>query len=414
MTPARVLVGRAALVFLGVAGTMSALAAGEWTFAPPLAVTSAAGPGIFHHLESSGRSNIAISGGIVAVTWEDNRDGTARARVAFRAAHAQRFSAEQAVSGKGAAYEPVIAALGEGRFLIGWEEDGAVWARTGSAEGLDPARRLSGERAGQIHLAVSAHGETQAVWAERAGRFGRIVTTELRPEAGKAVGHGEIRAVDPAAPKQDQQYPVVGWPRAGRLAFIWEDRRGGHTVLLTNHGPKGGPFSQPLQLNETVRQQTTYGAGTGVARPVIAVPGPGRLVAAWMDKRNFEGGYDVYAAFSENDGRIFGKNQKVQDSFGDAYGQWHPAIAANRSGELVVAWDDDRDETADIWISVPQGQGWSDNQAAAGASGPGQQRSPAIALDETGTLHLAWVEEADGGTRLRYAAGRRAVRPSGR
>jgi len=404
----------AGVALIAVFAFTVASAASGWIFTTPLAVTPTTGPGVFHHLESSGRSNIAVSGRIVAVAWEDNRDGTPRARVAFRRAGVDAFGAEQKISGNRAAYEPVIVALGDGRFIIGWEEDDAVWARTGTADALDPPRRLSRGRAGQIHIAVSSRGEVQAVWSERAGRVARIMTAELRPGSGEAISVGEVRPVDPEIPARDQQYPVVAWPRPGRLVFIWEDRRHGHTAMFWNDGAKSGPYAVPRQLNEVVRRQTQYGAGTGVARPVVAVLGPGRLAAAWMDKRNFEGGYDVYAAFSEDDGRSFGKNQKVQDSFGDASGQWHAAIAANTSGTLVVAWDDDRDETADIWMAVPQAPGWSENQAIPGASGPGQQRSPAIALEDAGQLHLAWVEEINGGTRLRYARGHQNARTSGR
>ncbi len=406
--------GHALLVGVIGAGIAPAGAAGPWTFDPPVAVTEAAGPNVFHHLESSGRSNVAVSGDLVAVAWEDNRDGTARIRVAFRALGEGPFGGERVASGPVAAYEPVIAALEAGRFVLGWEEDGAVWARTLDRDVLDPPRRLSAGAAGQIHIGVSERGEVQAVWSERAGGAARIVTAALEPAVGKAIGRGVVRNVDPVAPGGDQQYPVVAWPRTARLVFIWEDRRHGHTVLLWSQGPKGGPFSAPRQLNETVRQQSTYGRGTGVARPVVAVFGPGRVAAAWLDKRDFAGGYDVYAALSVDEGRSFGRNQKVQDSFGDAFGQWHAAIAGHRAGELAVVWDDDRDETADLWFSRRQAGGWNENQPVPGAFGPGQQRSPAVALDEAGDIHLAWVEQHDAGTRLRYTFGRRAPAGAGR
>ena len=40
-----------------------------WEFSAPILVTDTQGPGIFHHLESSGRHNIAVSAG--TAKWVD-------------------------------------------------------------------------------------------------------------------------------------------------------------------------------------------------------------------------------------------------------------------------------------------------------------------------------------------------------
>ncbi len=111
----------------------------------------------------------------------------------------------------------------------------------------------------------------------------------------------------------------------------------------------------------------------------------------------------VYAALSEDGGARFGKDGKAQDSFGDAIAQWHAAVAGNRRGDLVIAFDDERDGTADIWLTRLTPAGWGENHTPPAASGPGRQTDPAIALDESGHLHLAWIDRSDdGATRLRY------------
>jgi hypothetical protein len=404
---------RRVLVAVVLAGlSAGAVAAPPWEFSAPIAVTTTQGETVFHQLESSGRSNLAVAGGTVAVVWEDNRSSLARVYVAFKAAAADRFEHEQPVSVAAPAYEPVVVALGEDLFLFGWEEDGEVWVRAGAPSGLGPPLRLSRQPAGQVHLAVSAAGEIQAVWAERRGAFSRILAAALRLSDDRTVQAGAVRPVDAAAPRQDQSYPVVAWPRPGVRVVVWEDRRHGHTVLMDSRAGADGKFSAPRQLNERPpRRSQAYGRGTGVARVGLAVPGDDRLVAAWLDKRDFEGGYDLYAAYSSDGGRHFGRNQKVQDRFGDAFGQWHGAVAANRNGALAAVWDDDRDETSDVWLAWPQDGGWSENLAVPGASGPGQQRSPVAALDAAGDLHLAWIEERPaGGTRLLYLRGRYGAR----
>ena len=156
-----------------------------------------------------------------------------------------------------------------------------------------------------------------------------------------------------------------------------------------------------------------FGRGTGSARVALAAAGNKRIMAVWSDKRDFLSGYDVYGAWSDDGGKTFGKNQKVQDSFGDSIAQWHPAVAANDAGLVAVAWDDDRDGTSDIWLSWPTESGWADNVAITGASGPGTQNNPAIALDNAGNLHVAWIakEDANGATQIFYALGHRVGKP---
>jgi hypothetical protein len=147
-----------------------------------------------------------------------------------------------------------------------------------------------------------------------------------------------------------------------------------------------------------------YGKGHGVSRVALAHHGADRLLAAWADKRDFRHGYDIYGSAATPGGR-FGPNFRIQDDFGELSQQWHTALAGHRNGAVVVAWDDNREGDPDIYLSWPQGDGWSDDLAVPGASGPGVQQHPAIAFDPAGRLHLAWVERAEAGgpTRLRYA-----------
>jgi hypothetical protein len=153
-------------------------------------------------------------------------------------------------------------------------------------------------------------------------------------------------------------------------------------------------------------QGTDLGRGTGAMRPALAALGDA-AATVWLDKRDFLSGYDVYAALPGQD-----KNTKVQDSFGDAIAQWHPAAAGNIPGTLVVAWDDDRDGNADIWLSWLTPQGFAENTAPPPAAGLHSQTDPVLALDDVGNLHLAWRHlEASGRSSLRYSVARQAPQP---
>lgn len=382
---------------------LPALAA-PWEFGAPFEVAPEQ-PGVFHQLDSSGRKHVAVSGDTVAVVWEESRAGATQVNAAFKP-FAERVFHVVRVSAGANAGAPVAAAVGGGRFVLAWEQDGAVWVRAAEAAALGPPLRLAGN-AGQPSLAV-LDGNVVAVWSEEVNRHPRIRLAHLGIEGQALRLDGAARDVDGAPPRAGQLYPDVALTPAG-VAVAWEDRRHGHTVLLHAFARDGKRFSRPAILNEQPpKRSEAYGKGTGVARVVLARHGARGVAAVWLDKRNFLEGYDVFAGFAR-DGARFGKNQKVQDDFGNNISQWHAALAADASGRVAVAWDDDRDGNADLWLAWPVRAGaWSENLALPAASGPGQQSSPAIAFDAAGNLHLAWIERAtpETPTRLRYAAGK--------
>lgn len=380
----------------------------QWTFGPSLEV--AGGTGLFHHLEASGRQAMAVSGGRVAIAWEDNRDGTPRCYLAIKPSGQDAFA--QQTFGRGECYAPGVTALENGRFAVIWEDEAGVQAAATQANVLGPATTLA-DSGGQGALTWHPRLGLVAAWSGQEGRLHRLWLARL------ALENGRLRLVarqplEASPPKDDQMYPALA-ATAGGIALAWEDRRLGHTVIFGSRGDEDGTWSPParISMNPTGKAQgTDLGRGTGAMRPALAPVSGDGVATVWLDKRDFLSGYDVYAALP---GSSSAKNTKVQDSFGDAIAQWHPVAAGNGRGELVVAWDDDRDGTPDIWLSRLTPGGFGENFAPPPAAGPHQQTDPALAMDETGALHLAWVErEASGRSSIRYSLGSPAPGPENR
>lgn len=386
----------AALALLAACGAQAGM---EWS--PAVEVGAVAGRTVFHHLESANRQGLAESSGRVALVWEDNRDGEPRCWLAVREALAPAFSAPQPVAGA-ECYEPVVQGMADGRFVVAWEAEGAVWARRSDGGG---AVRLSEAEAAHVSLARVDARSLYAAWAERAGPHRRIVLARLAlTDTGLEV---ESRLpLEDRPPADDQAYPALAAQADGSVVALWEDRRFRHTAMLASHSADGRTFSPPFRVIDVPTVRTIdLGAGMGSMRPGLAPCGANCVAAVWLDKRDFLSGYDVYAAFSRDGGRSFGRNLKVQDSFGDNVAQWHAAIGASSAGRVAVAWDDARDGTADVWLSLWDGRQFSDDLAVPAASGPGEQSDPLILLDNAGVLHLAWLDKSAGGaSRLMYAS----------
>lgn len=360
---------------------------------------AAARAGVFHHLEAAGRKSLALAGDAVALVWEDNRSGSPGCYLALRTGPAQSF--REFSFGRRECFEPAIAAYDSRRFLLIWEDAAGVNVALADANGPGPVTQLA-TAGGQGSLAVHAELGALAAWSAPDGRWRRITLAPLRIE-GQNVVIGKAVAADANPAKDDQTYPVLAAAAQG-LALVWEDRRHGHTVIYGSHSPDAKTWSTPARVsgNPTGKQAGDLGRGSGAMRPAQAAFGP-RIAAVWLDKRDFLSGYDVYAALTEPGSLRFAKDAKAQDSFGDAIAQWHAAVAGNARGELVIAWDDERDGTPDIWLTRLTAAGYGENFTLPATSGPGRQSDPAIALDDAGNLHLAWIErDAADQTRLRY------------
>ena len=392
--------------------------AAPWDFEPAIAVTPESRAGIFVHLESSGRKNIAASNEWVAIVWEDNRDGTPRCYVSLKSPDQKIFGDALLISGKNEAAEPVITDLGNGSFAVAWEEAEQVWVRIltinrkGRKPQLSSPHMLSAKAGAQINLYNEPASGFYAVWSEQGEKFWQIRMSKLEADKQGNPRPASSLIVDNTA-EGDQSYPGIAVLPGGNNIIAWEDRRAGHTRIMYTKSNKNNVYEPPQRLNEAPRNfnNSGYGRGAGVMRVALAAIGKEEVAAVWADKRDFQSGYDVYAGFAKGEALAFGKNEKVQDEFGDSFAQWHPAIATSKTGTVAVVWDDDREGSPDVWLAWKTDSGWSGDQAVPGAAGPGVQSDPSIAIDEAGNLHVAWIEKSnlDGPSRIKYTVGR-AVR----
>jgi len=371
-----------------------------WTFSPVITVSELNQPRTFMHLESSGNRSVAISGHVIAVTWEDNHRGKPAANIAFKRQDAAQFSHAVQVSEEGPAYEPAVAGLLDGRFVVVWEAKDKVWSRIVSPQQSGPVQQLAHTTAREVTV-TAADGQLWLAWAERAGAHFHIVAARASVQ-GDRLHLAKVKPVDPAPAIQDQLYPSIALTRDG-TTIAWEDRRYGHTRIFTAHAARGKWFSTPGPLNQLKgRRSMTFGKGTGAMRVVLASDGQRRIVGSWLDKRDFAEGYDVYAAVSDDNGKTFGRNEKVEDMLGANQAQWHAVSAMDSQDHAVVAWDDQRDGSPDVWLSWQTATGWSDDDSPAAAHGNGSQSHPAMVFDEQGRLHLVFLDRANGKTAIRY------------
>jgi hypothetical protein len=399
------------LVYAGlccVLAILPAQASESWVFDDRVAVGGAPADKVYHHLDGAGRKHIAVSGESVAVVWEDNRSGAAQIYATLKSPGRQTFSEALQASVGSEAYEPALAALGDDRFVLAYEQDASVYARILTARGLGEPLRLSRAEAGHVSIA-SLRDSVFASWRERDGGKWFIRVAGLGVAGADRLALGALRSVEADGLETPVLFPVVAASAAG-ICVAWEDRRAGHTRLLVSHAENvEAGFDAPQALNEFFSARNQYDQGSGVTRVSLAVFGRDEILAAWMDKRRGGSGYGIFAALGSAGGAMFGPNEKVHGEPGDEQPHYNPATAGNAAGDFVVAWDDFRRGDSDVWISAYNSElEWSQDYSPPVANGSGEQSHPSIALDEQRNLHLLWIERSqqNGPTRLWYSRGK--------
>ncbi|MCU7818007.1 MAG: hypothetical protein KZQ57_03855 [gamma proteobacterium symbiont of Lucinoma myriamae] len=383
-----------------------------WSFTTPVDVTNGFIDKVYHHLESAGRRNIAVSSHTVAVVWEDNRNGSPTVYLALKNKNEPGFSAELKISGSGEAYEPGIVALTGNRFAVSWEEDSKVFVRVINTEQLKSpelakAIALPVKEAMQAGITANSN-QIFVTFSEHAGRYNHIRLIQLEVNQQGNLSLVKNCPVDPDPVKDDQLYPTIVIVD-GRIMIAWEDRRMGHTVIMGILSQAGEfchfPSAQRISKKRQGERKLPYGKGSGVSRVAMGKYGKSKVLAAWADKRNFREGYDIYAAVYEG---TWGANQSVQDEFGGVARQWHTTVAGHSNGHRVVAWSDERENNSDVFYSWIENNEWSEDTPVPGASGTGEQSHPSIIFDDDGNIHIAWIlrKEVGGTTRLKYTLGR--------
>ncbi len=322
--------------------------------------------------------------------WEDDRSGDPQIYLALNVRTDPGFTSALKVSTGREAYEPAIASLADGRFVLVWEQDGAIYLNTHDGQSLNKPLKLSSDSLASQSSVATYNDQIYVVWREQQGRTWSLQVARLSSAQKQ---NTELLSIEPVESKPYDTpvlFPTLASNKSG-LYVAWEDRTAGHTRLkFSFSADQAKNFMAPSYLNEFYSNRTEYDKGNGVTRVSMADFSDDEIVAAWMDKRR-RGGYGIFSSIGSEG--AFGPNEKIHGAEGDKLPHSNPATSGNPDGSMLVAWDDYRSGDSDIWLtSLDEDGEWGENFSPAIASGPGEQSHVSVALDQTGGLHLIWIE----------------------
>ncbi|MFC1761801.1 hypothetical protein ACFL6U_06945 [Planctomycetota bacterium] len=188
----------------------------------------------------------------------------------------------------------------------------------------------------------------------------------------------------------------------GRLSFtlsIYEDGYSRYSrpmgnIFCSGRASDGSTFGPDVMVDVPFTDTSPQ------SNPAVAVDRHGNIHVVWEDYRDDRELGNIYYSQSLDAGKSFGQDVMVDDSLTLTSEQKHPDIAVGNDGTIHVIWEDYRDNPAmgNIYYAKSMDGGrhfGPDVMADQRVTDTSEQRSPAIAVDDLGIIHVVWEDYRD-------------------
>ncbi|MBN1273887.1 MAG: exo-alpha-sialidase [Candidatus Aminicenantes bacterium] len=173
-------------------------------------------------------------------------------------------------------------------------------------------------------------------------------------------------------------------------------------VYVRNPTPGGGDSEA---LNFTIKSNHTFYSPQSIAsssralwEPSIAVDDPGNINVAWYEF--FPSPCDIYFSRSADEGVSWTQAINVSNTSGVSK---VPAIVVDSTGKLSIAWHDNSPGEFDIYFSTSTDNGVIWSQVKNISSNSEESARPRMAVDSTGNLNLVWNDMAPGNNEILFS-----------
>jgi hypothetical protein len=255
-----------------------------------------------------------------------------------------------------------------------------------------PAGELPGIPSAPV-CAVTPDGAILLAWESQAAEgAGRDILFNRRGPGREGRWMREPLRLDPdAAGTARSLEPRIA--AAGEAVYVaWQDARDGADDIRFTRSTDGGRSWSAVDLRV---DDDVPGAAVS-SMPALAADGSGRVYLAWEDLRH--GDRDILFARSTDGGRSFGPNVRLDADDPGSGVSYHPQLLSGEAGALLAFWRDERDGLADVLVrrSSDAGATWGpERRLDPGAPGATASRHLSVA-SEGGRVAAAWEEEGAG------------------
>ncbi len=240
-----------------------------------------------------------------------------------------------------------IGLAADGSAVVVWHSDGSSGTDTSgtSIRGRRYARGWIpvGEEF-QINTYTPAHQRLPSVAVDDSGAFVVVwgvigtgpepITGQRFAADGSAIG-GEFEVS--TDPYYTQRNPDVALQPNGDFVVVWESNE--EAAYFNVHLRRFSSDGSPLGSEIPVPDESSFGPQL---YPSLAMVEDGDFVVVWHGD-DLDYGYNVHARLFASDGSPIGSQIRINTlTMGH---QWQPSVAADGSGEFVVVWQNEREDS---------------------------------------------------------------------
>jgi flagellar hook capping protein FlgD len=353
------------------------------------------------------------SGGII-VAWQDRRTGSYDIYAqALNGSGTLLWTPATGVplcTATGNQILEVITSDGAGGAIVGWRDtrltlNADIYAQRVNASGVTQwaadgvAVCTAAGQQTDVRILSDGIGGAFLVWRDaRNGAFDNDIYAQSLDSGGNA--RWAANGVGVAAVTQDQVDPTIASDGQFGLLVTWQDNRNGtdSDIFAQRIKPDGTPRwpANGIQICDQDSSQV---------HPLVATDGIAGAIVAWTDSRNGSRYPDVFAQRVDSTGALAWVANGIAVCTADS-GQFPLTIVPDKSGGVVVGWDDERGAGTDedIYAQGLTRAGtirWSPSGVRI-ATGAGTRHLTSSAADGFGGSIFAWEDDRSG-TRDVYA-----------
>ncbi len=343
------------------------------------------------------------SAGNFVVVWEDGRDDESDIYCRRFDSEGTALESEFKVNDDNRAsgqYNPSIAMDGFGNFIVVWEDDrngkNEIYGQRFLADGtfLGSNFRINSEEnyfpQFQPVVAMTDSGAFVVIWEEWQDYYYSDIYGQRYSSEGIAEG-GLFKVNDDSGyPAQEPSVAVDEW---GNSVVVWTEGQ----IYAQRYSSLGSPLGDNFKIeNDSISSLQEH--------PSIAIDTAGSFIVVWSDDRNWS--EDIYARLYDRSGKPAGGSFKVIDDSLDTQ-QTEPVVAADGSGNFVVAWLDKRDGGNAVYGQRLNSDGTADGNNFVITSSSGN--FPAIDADRLGNFVAVWQKGIAAIDGRRFAADGSAI-----
>jgi hypothetical protein len=189
-----------------------------------------------------------------------------------------------------------------------------------------------------------------------------------------------------------QQFPDVATDDSGKFAAVWDSDG--------QDGSERGVFGRWYDATGTPvgpEFELTGFTTNSQSRPAVAANGSGEFVVVWQSDGQDTSSNGVFGRRFDSVGTPLGSAFQVNSYTTGS--QWMPAVALDNTGQFVVAWIV-KPKTAQHgafgrWFDSLGATLWPEFQVSSYTTG--QQNFPAVAADSEGTFVVTWTSYTQDG-----------------